>query len=587
MRWINGLLILSAIAFALLIASAHAYLGPPPPPAFEAKWSIKTSVTLLEYGCAFGASFSPDGSLLAYASPKKAYIVYTASGERRPLYSVGGYVGIHYAVFSPSGTRVAVGLSLGGVVVLDTITGKKICTTTNIRGTVTGLAYTRQGILLAAADGKIHAYSPDSCRELWSVKRPHPVGAITGGSRLLAVIGCKTLTCSTGAPDSYFITVYNAATGERLWGKKLGEPIRDAVFSPSDRVLYIATGRGTILALEAATGTKIAETSLRAPIVDAEIAGDERLAVLLENGTVLHLDPRSLRPVWRGDPPPPGLRICTRGGLLSPTGRSYVYTAELGRGLTYMAPMEYGRLVVEAGEWAKIAIQGPGGSFTFTHRGKPVLLYATPGTYEVRYQYTRLPYTRLIFNMSNNPVGTLEARVAAGKETVVKIPTPLDFYAVLTLVAPSTGDKYYSIRLEASNGKGGELVLRRGEKRTYLIDPMTYTVTLPDGSKKTFRARPGQRIVIEIPSSEKTEPATKTTAPKPRQEVKTEPKTTTSMRTETTVSPTTSRASTTTPQTEPIESIERATTANTQTVLVAGLGLLAFAAAAVVITARR
>ena len=510
---------LVAVVFIAIIATApvaaSAYLGEGPPPAFEPVWVLDARVALVGGGGAPVLVFSPSGDMAAYSSIKAVYIIDTVTGSKSLAYRTEGYDGIKALAFSPDGRRLALGHTIKGVTVLDVedlIVGPKKLCNIDFDLSVTALAYTQDGArIVAGMSSVLSMLSASECKALWRINTDKPIGLIKTSGNAIVTLGCSSSPCGPADASSRYVRVYTL-DGRKVWGLELNRPVRDVEIDNSKNYIYVGTSQGAIMAYRPPSGKPAISINLGNSIVDLELLSNGRLAVLLANGTILHIDVRHKLITWRGSPPAP-LKLGPKNGVLAPNGKSYiVYMPGSKPKLIYVAPVSYGLITIRGDPGAVVTVEGPGGRGVFRIReGEPLRLYATPGRYVVKYSYERLPYQRLIFNMSNTIEGKIEVVAKPNETSEIRIPGIKTAYATLVIDARRAKEKYTTVRITPEYGVGTtEIVVRAGERRVYLIDPMRYTFGIDD-VKRAYDVKPGDIIVLNVTGSADTSKAGKHT----------------------------------------------------------------------------
>jgi len=503
-----AIIALTLYTVMLLTHSAHAYIGEEPPPGLKAKWSLNLWVR--SSACTGGlplAAFSPDAKTILVSNSRAAYLLNAGDGRvREEVYHTSPPLAISSIALNPlNPTEVAIGTS-SNLVIVNASDKTIVYEAPRLEGSIFHIAYLADGRGAIIDAGSV-LHLVDLTRKLivWTTRTIGCPGLIaTGNSGVFAVAGCPSCPCGPGCSASRLLTVHRLGDGEKLWSIKLATPIRDVEFSATGKTLYVALANGTINSYEALTGRPITTYSVGGHIVDLEVVGEGTLAVLTSNGTIAWLDTGSWETIWKAAPEK-RLRL-KRNAVLSPKGDSYIVSYE--RKLVFIAPGDYGKLILQASPDTIVELKGPGGKKTLHLTKKTTIVYADTGQYTITYWFSKLPATRLIFNGSYHAKETLRTTITH-TEKLVKLKNPLQFFG--HLVVKSTAERGFTktVLKYIPTGTTIEIILKGKETKQFLIDPGTYSILGPDNKWTIYRVKPGDRIEIELTANKKTTGTTK------------------------------------------------------------------------------
>ena len=222
-------------------------------------------------GGVFGVAFSRDGTLLASGGALGTVQLWnTATGRpaAAPIQATSTLNGVSAVAFSPAGTLLAsaagnlldraAGGGDGTVRLWDPATGRPVGAPIQTGFGLSGLAFRRDGKLLATADG-------DGTVRLWHPATGRPIGApIQTGS------GPNGLSGVAFSPDGRLLAAADADGTVRLWDPATGRPVgtplhatsaqygvNGVAFSPDGKLLATADGDGTVRLWDPATGLPV------------------------------------------------------------------------------------------------------------------------------------------------------------------------------------------------------------------------------------------------------------------------------------------------------------------------------------------
>ncbi len=510
-RFLVSLLPLLLLAAAVAAQHAGAYVGEGPPPYYEALWSSGIHVYRELVNGPAAILFTSDGSHIVYSTSHGVSVLDAGTGEPlRTLYRAKPHFPPAVIALSPDEKLLIVGDTVGNLYLVNTSNGRVVAET-RLPARLEAAAFSPDGGLVAVAYGGtvgllklagLHPVWRRGVSEYGVYYRPGAV-VFSPDGKLVTV---ASYTRIGGYYAAGKITVLRASDGRVLWSTAI-----DGITAVgyADRSLVLGLSSGSVVELDARSGSTRWRARLGPPIVDLRVHGSI-VAVLLGNGTVVWLDAGTGAAVWRGS-----VRTPFQGrwwGLLSPNARDYVVVGE--DKLTYMGHPRYGLIRVVGGSpGVRVRITGAGGKCSCILEHGEGVVYATPGAYTLYYDYPRLPYTRIIFNESNRAEGRLTLSVQPGGRETVRIRPLTSFYATLVLV----GSKYRDAWIKL--GKPGDVPLSihvaRGKTIRYLVDPGRYVITLPSGETRTVEVKAGDTLTVEVEAAGLSSPTATQPAPGP------------------------------------------------------------------------
>lgn len=230
-------------------------------------WDIEQAAMrgyLAGYGSMSGLAYSPDGTLLATASPMSGVRVWDTSTNtvRHVLMEYGEAVS--NLVFSPEGTRLAAGMVYGEIHLWDAATGEPVAVLEGHAEYMTGIAFSPDGTLLASGDA-------DGLVRVWDVNRSALLSMLEGHTGRVNDVAFSPVPSPGEAGGMLLASADGLDAGTiRLWtvqnnGSAVEQPVLmttaervlSVAFSPYGTVLACGMGDGTVQLWNAATGAPL------------------------------------------------------------------------------------------------------------------------------------------------------------------------------------------------------------------------------------------------------------------------------------------------------------------------------------------
>jgi WD40 repeat protein/serine/threonine protein kinase len=213
-------------------------------------WRLSRDGSLHTFGGHTGGvnavRFSPDGKMLASASPDGTVRLWDVAARRAIVQLRQQEGGIFSLAFTPDGQLLATGSYDGHVEIWDVAARRRV---TTLPKAGSGVAFTPDGKILAAGRG-------GGGVTLWDVTTRHQLGTLKGLSEVIAF-----------SPDGRILAAYSADTNVQLWDVARREQIAtlrghsadvlNLAFSPDGKVLASASQDATIKLWDVATRQEV------------------------------------------------------------------------------------------------------------------------------------------------------------------------------------------------------------------------------------------------------------------------------------------------------------------------------------------
>ena len=198
---------LTLFTLTLLLTSAIALT---PVPAQDAlQWELPEGANLrLGKGSIEDIAYSPDGTLLAVASPIGIWLYDTATYQEVGLLTGDPVGGILSVAFSPDGGILASGSGAGTIRLWDATTGELQHTLQGHTDIVSSIAFSPDGGILASGSG-------DSIVRLWDATTGQPLNTLQGHR--------GHVTSIAFSPDGGILASGSEDTTVRLWDATTGQ----------------------------------------------------------------------------------------------------------------------------------------------------------------------------------------------------------------------------------------------------------------------------------------------------------------------------------------------------------------------------
>ncbi|HEY1515221.1 MAG TPA: WD40 repeat domain-containing protein [Solirubrobacteraceae bacterium] len=236
-------------------------------------------------------AFSSDGTAVASGSKDGSVRVWNASGQLLRVLHASSQ-GVQSVAFAPGSHVIASGSNDGSLIVWNAQPDAGAQTLHSKHGTISSLAYNRDGEFLASAnkDGTVGLFNPTTGHQ--SILNGH-----SGVAESVAFSPDGSALASAGADGS--VILWNVATGKRQLTVSAGldNVLYGVQFSPSGRTLAAGSASGDVYIWDATTGALVHNLQGHfAPIYAVAFSPDGRmLAGTSGDGSVLIWDPRDGR----------------------------------------------------------------------------------------------------------------------------------------------------------------------------------------------------------------------------------------------------------------------------------------------------
>ena len=219
--------------------------------------------------------YSPEGTLLAVGGDGGVRLLDAKTGEHKWTHKEPHWLGVTAVAFSQNGKLIAAGTGDGKATVREATTGKLVATyeqSTPPDG-ISSLAFAPNGRNLAVADGSGRV-------QLWDLSTQKAVGTIQPAHDEVCLAFNREGTIIAVAPDAdagYSVSLWDAATFQRLQNLKSDTYVNKVAFSPDGRYLAAGSEDGTLVLWDTKTWEKRKEWKTQLDITEVSFSGDGKI----------------------------------------------------------------------------------------------------------------------------------------------------------------------------------------------------------------------------------------------------------------------------------------------------------------------